>query len=61
MSIPDTLLAIPAGTSRRFRARTFAPYGSVRSAISRINARNNKPLFEATTDDNGETYIVTRK
>lgn len=61
VSIPDTLLAIPAGTSRQFRARSFAPYGSVRSAISRLNAKHSFPVFEATTNDNGETFIVSRK
>ena len=61
VDIPGTLLAIPVGTSSRFRARTFAPYSSVRSAISRLNKGLVDPRYLVSTDDNGETYTVIRK
>jgi hypothetical protein len=60
VDIPATLLAIQPNTSSRFRARDFASYGSVRSAITRINQAEGCSLFEASTDDNGETFIVSR-
>lgn len=59
--IPATLTAIQVGASVKFRAKTFAPYSSVRSAISRLNKGHKDPIFLATTDDNGETFTVTRK
>ena len=60
VDIPATLLAIKPNTSSKFRARSFAPYGSVRSAITRLNQAEGRSLFEASTDDNGETFIVSR-
>lgn len=61
VDIPGTLQAMKPGTTARFRARTFAPYASVRSAVSRLNKGHVDPLFLVTTDDNGESYTVTRK
>ena len=61
VDIPSTLLAMTPGTSTKFRAKTFAPFSSVRSAISRINSKFTDPMFFTSTDDNGETYTVTRK
>lgn len=61
VDIPSTLLAMKPGTSMKFRARTFAPYASVRSAISRINSKYVDPAFVASTDDNGVSFTVTRK
>lgn len=60
VAIPETLLAIPPHTLAVFRARTFAPYGSVRSAITRLNAGHADPQFTCSTSDNGETFSVKR-
>lgn len=60
VSVTDTLRNLKAGEFVVFRARDFAPYGSVRSAVSRLNAGRVDPQFTVCSYDNGERYSIKR-
>ena len=60
VGVTESLLLIPYGETRRYRAASFAPHASVRAIVSRLN-RTGKGTYTLTTDDNGVTYSVTRK
>ncbi len=57
--IPATLMRIKPGFSCLFRTRDFAPLGSVRSAIFKLNNKSGSFSIE-NIFNNGESYIVKR-
>lgn len=59
VSVIDTLRLFAPGQATKFKARDFALYSSVASAVSRLNAAT-PGSYSLATDDNGETYTVTR-
>lgn len=58
IDVVGTLRQMAKGQTAKFRAREFAGYSSVASAVSRLNKEGEN--FTLATPDNGETYTVTR-
>ncbi len=58
--IPGTLEGMVPGVVYWTKARDFAPLTSVRAAVSRLNANAGRTLYEVSTDDNGESYLLVR-
>lgn len=60
VNTPESLLTITPGTKAEISCVDFSPYGTVKSAASRINARAGFIEFEVATPDNGATIVIKR-
>lgn len=60
VNTPESLRTITPGTKAEISCVDFSPYGTVKSAASRINARAGFVEFEVATPDNGATIIIKR-
>lgn len=60
VNTPSSLLTITPGTTVSVPCKEFAPWSTVKSAITRINQRMNRTEFSSTSPDNGATIVITR-
>lgn len=60
VSSTESLLTIPKGKTVSVPCQVFAPYSTVKSAVSRLNQRAEFTEFEVSTPDNGATIIIKR-
>lgn len=58
--IPGTLESMVPGVLYWTKARDFAPLTSVRAAVSRLNSAAGRTMYEVSTDDNGESFMLLR-
>lgn len=61
VNTPESLLTIAMGDTISIPCQEFAPYGTVKSAVTRLNQRLGRIEFEVSTPDNGATIVVKRK
>lgn len=60
VNTPESLLTVEPGTTVEVSCVEFAPYGTVKSASTRLNQRAGWDEFAVTSRDNGATIIITR-
>lgn len=60
VNTPESMLTMPKGKTVSVSCKDFAPYGTVKSAASRLNQRFGSIEFEVSTPDNGATIIIQR-
>lgn len=60
VNTPESLLTISKGETVTVSCKDFAPYGTVRCAVTRLNQRLGRNEFTVTTPDNGATIIIRR-
>lgn len=60
VNTPESMLTMPKGKTVSVPCKDFAPYGTVKSAATRLNQRVGRTEFEVTTPDNGATIIIKR-
>ncbi|MBO6252166.1 MAG: hypothetical protein J6O49_00745 [Bacteroidaceae bacterium] len=53
-------MTVEPGTTVEVSCVEFAPYGTVKSASTRLNQRAGWDEFAVTSPDNGATIIITR-
>jgi hypothetical protein len=55
-----SLLTLAKGKTVSVPCQVFAPYSTVKSAVSRLNQHAGFTEFEVSTPDNGATIVVKR-
>lgn len=60
VNTPESMLTIEPGETVEVSCVEFAPYGTVKSAATRLNQRFGWDEFSVNTPDNGATIIIKR-
>ena len=60
VNTPESMLTVEPGKTVEVSCVDFAPYGTVKSAATRLNQRAGFVEFSIETPDNGATIIITR-
>lgn len=60
VNTPESMLTINPGDVVTVPCTDFAPYGTVKSATTRLNQRSGFTEFETSSPDNGATIIIKR-
>lgn len=60
VNTPESMLTMQKGETISIPCVDFAPYGTVKSAATRLNQRAGFVEFEVSTPDNGATIVVKR-
>lgn len=60
INTPESLLTIAKGAKVSVPCQEFSPYGTVKSAVTRLNQRAGRTEFKVTTPDNGATIVIQR-
>ena len=60
VNTPESMQTIQPGKEIKISCVDFAPYGTVKSAATRLNQRVGWTEFSVETPDNGATIIIKR-
>lgn len=60
VNTPESLLTVAKGSTVSISCTEFSPYGTVKSAATRLNQRAGFVEFEISSPDNGATIIIKR-
>ena len=60
VNTPESMLTMKKGEIVKIACQDFAPYGTVKSAATRLNQRFGCIVFEVSTPDNGATIVIKR-
>ena len=60
VDVVGTLRQLDPGDEVEFKAKEFAPYTSVASAVSRINSSGDPYTFELKSMENGTIFRIRR-
>lgn len=59
IDLPATFQSIPVGKKAVYDCMTIGNYGTVYSAVRRLNEKIGKKEYLFETPDNGATYFIT--
>lgn len=60
VNTPESMLTVEPGSTVEVSCVDFAPYGTVKSAATRLNQRAGFVEYEVASPDNGATIIIKR-
>ena len=60
VNTPKSMLTMKKGACVTIPCSMLAPYGTVKSAATRLNQRAGKTEFVVTSPDNGATIVIKR-
>lgn len=60
VNTPKSMLTMKKGETVTVACSMLAPYGTVKSAATRLNQRAGKTEFVVTSPDNGATIVIKR-